>query len=714
MPTISQCTVEELRRAHANWGVPHFQRGSVWGDEQKSLLLESLFYDTPCGSIITWEPALEDGEAHGVMFGGGPAPISAVLVVDGQQRIRTIWEVFGTEPDCHAVWCLNLTRLKAVEAALRRNGARRRDRAHPLFVRGRAEGAFVALHRLRSGEWEPPPDLPNLDGGTVEARARQMLSAELNRAHYAGDSLMEMVGLYNRINSAGIAVRDEERAYASMVALNPSAGRWLDDLFAEVHQKDSTDRNESLRRRREREFGFSTFVRAFLQAVAFHTNQVYRSPPGHGLLLKPYTVEQLEQNAQSIPALFGDAAGAVTRTARALRDHLHCDDFRFVPETMALLPAFQLALKYPNAPVDLERLIAWSVLRFSCASLPQAATMKAVQKLRDTLSLEECVAVILKETKGEQRHIVLDGVRSSRSMQGRWVSLLYCLERQRGARDLSEAAPLVAKCSEVEKQHVVPYSKLRAIYRELDSARPSTHKAHQLGNLTYLSGQLNQELGSALQDITKFPDLLGAHLFGPEALEHFAILQEWDAAPSEVTAERARGAFDAMCSARATAIAAAISEWERTLRPSSLPGTRPRTQRIALSRMDHVRQLGFDGIEDELAELVRIAPGYSQSKPLITVHRGRNLAESAEVVLRDPPRLTIRIGRNSGFQPNLGPPNNPLEDRVEWVIDVGNQAETARQLLGRLAEELRRDMVSTVGAVPVVEVRDQPDQGDQQ
>jgi hypothetical protein len=61
-------------------------------------LLESLYYDTPCGTIILWRP--ENIDQHGVPF--VEANTMSHLIVDGQQRTRSVYAAFkglfeGTE-----------------------------------------------------------------------------------------------------------------------------------------------------------------------------------------------------------------------------------------------------------------------------------------------------------------------------------------------------------------------------------------------------------------------------------------------------------------------------------------------------------------------------------------------------------------------------------------------------------------------------------------
>jgi hypothetical protein len=50
-------TVKQVLSEYNHLGVPHFQRGLVWDTDSVALLLESIYYGTPCGSIILWKPS---------------------------------------------------------------------------------------------------------------------------------------------------------------------------------------------------------------------------------------------------------------------------------------------------------------------------------------------------------------------------------------------------------------------------------------------------------------------------------------------------------------------------------------------------------------------------------------------------------------------------------------------------------------------------------
>ena len=124
-------------------GVPHFQRGRVWRQDSIAALMESLFYDTPCGSFVFWDSG--DNLAHGIPFDESESEALEYLVIDGQQRIRSLHDAFtdarlnvdgasevqvtddqNTEPK---QWCINLAKAPGFSELVKP-----RARNFPLFV----------------------------------------------------------------------------------------------------------------------------------------------------------------------------------------------------------------------------------------------------------------------------------------------------------------------------------------------------------------------------------------------------------------------------------------------------------------------------------------------------------------------------------------------------------------------------------------------------
>lgn len=75
--------------------LPEFQRGYVWNGEQVRGLTHSLYRKHPVGSLIVWVTKTETADAKG----DGPlAPGSVRLLVDGQQRITSLYGIIRGKP----------------------------------------------------------------------------------------------------------------------------------------------------------------------------------------------------------------------------------------------------------------------------------------------------------------------------------------------------------------------------------------------------------------------------------------------------------------------------------------------------------------------------------------------------------------------------------------------------------------------------------------
>ena len=75
--------------------LPEFQRGYVWNREQVRRLMRSLYRGYPVGSLLTWETQTRYADARG---DGPPAPGAVKLLLDGQQRITSLYGIVRGDP----------------------------------------------------------------------------------------------------------------------------------------------------------------------------------------------------------------------------------------------------------------------------------------------------------------------------------------------------------------------------------------------------------------------------------------------------------------------------------------------------------------------------------------------------------------------------------------------------------------------------------------
>ena len=80
--------------------IPAFQRGFVWNQEQVIDLLDSIYHNYPVGSILFWSS--NDRLRSSRNIGGLKLPdrdpeYPVNYVLDGQQRLSSIYAVFATD-----------------------------------------------------------------------------------------------------------------------------------------------------------------------------------------------------------------------------------------------------------------------------------------------------------------------------------------------------------------------------------------------------------------------------------------------------------------------------------------------------------------------------------------------------------------------------------------------------------------------------------------
>ena len=183
----------------------------------------------------------------------------------------------------------------------------------------------------------------------------KFLTEQPQHNHASGESheeyhLPQVVALYNRINSAGKRVEAEEKIFATLVSFQPAANQWLSDLFKSVHDPDPgvQERDDILKRRKERNFGFKLFIRAFVQVCAYH----FGKPLGNGsfsfgVVNSPLFQEKLLKDGELNP-LFERTTKVVKFVRDLLQDGLYCDDLQTLPETTPLLPLFEVLIRFPK------------------------------------------------------------------------------------------------------------------------------------------------------------------------------------------------------------------------------------------------------------------------------------------------------------------------------------------------------------------------------
>lgn len=688
-PDREVISVADVLELYPHLGVPHFQRGLVWGNDSVASLLESLFYDTPCGSFVLWDSGANHD--HGVSMSNEAPGGIRYLVVDGQQRIRSLRQIFhnegasdldetGTsdaeedERIAAKAWCVNLTQLPEFKDILEPH-----NREYSLFVyttRPEKADAKSPLRKnilpldelLSEGRLCDTSQHIKLRSGKQMSDLSQALPNLRTRARAIGqrrffvtvkrDTPAEVINLYNRINSGGKRVEVEERAFARLVALYPQTCHHVASIFNKVHDKRATAgasdidhlrRDDVMKRQKENRFGFKLFIRTFIQVSNYHlcrsTGSQYLSfNVVHG---DSFGALVVGNDTSKIEFLWQETEEVLVAIRKLLRDELFCDDLAFLPDTMSLVPVLQMLIQFPGLrESQYQPLLASATLALLLASFDTDDLLGLVATLRDDGEVASGVLPgMLKDLDAAARRKMKSPqtLESASSIQNRYVLLLYSLLRKNRIRDFSyrnvtQTTPLagqeerlICERCDPEKQHIAPFSCLVDGCGDKDAKRGSNHRFNNIGNITYISADLNHfETGLGKTPIDRSLDSrenLGAHyLLDDEHLGNVGhlydelkrVLCDQEGSTEELVDRR----FESFCKARRHLIAQGFVSWldelgrrsEAVMRAEDTRGQASRVEAIiprcvdrrSLPLTQQIRSMGYpNDVEDALVGYAR-------------------------------------------------------------------------------------------------------------
>jgi len=499
------------------------------------------------------------------------------LIIDGQQRIRSLHDALGPgsegsapdlsdeeegepgdmEPTAQRVWCLNLSRVPGLGEFFNTGMSRYRMfhfGTDPRAEEARVKHNLVPLSLFFEGQDTAVNALVRPASGNLqqalrkmeEIRLRDCIRSLLEKKVFSlkilpqENDLASVVALYNRINGAGKRVESEERAFSTLVSLHPSTSQWLGEVFRSVHGRPDLTRDDVLKRRKERNFGFKLFIRAFIQVCAYHFGSSLGSNSFSFEVINSLPFQlKLKNDLEVTKGLFDRTSRVVRFVRELLRDNLKCDDLQTLPDTASLLPLFQVLIRFPKlmepAMKGYVPMLQCLALRLLLSQNPTQEKILSLVKLTNRAeTAKDCFEKF--ESKVERlsdlRKKLPARLERSNALLDRYTLMLYWLLRKRKARDFSyenldEKKPMRARHGEEvfldetvepQKQHIIPYSLLAKLYNLEKRGRVSRHQSNNIGNITYISHEFNHfETGLGSEPINLVldsADNLESHFLG--------------------------------------------------------------------------------------------------------------------------------------------------------------------------------------------------------
>ncbi|HOA12877.1 MAG TPA: DUF262 domain-containing protein [Myxococcota bacterium] len=395
-------------------------------------------------------------------------------------------------------------------------------------------------------------------------------------------SLSEVIDVFIRINSGGRPVDEEERAYSQLLRVYDgrsgarksgadgeprTADGWINEIFQCVHgglnsddgKTDLAERDQMLARANERSIGFKFFLRTFILAASYHARAgISRKAFSFNVLYEPDFLGAISDGKDKV--VWRETRDVVVAIAELLRTELHLDSFVFLPGARVLWPVMMALVRFPGmmdgrgtreARVrdGYRKALAHVILKLILSNPADRWLLEQVVFTAGVrTSAKDCIDGLVQAVEFKRFDSMLDeALKESNSLLSTPVLILYGLERSRGARDFSYGnyyfknhelfkrapRPIDRNCGP-EKQHIVPYSLLTQAYGVDSGGRVSSHPINNIGNLTYLSHDMNglDGLGSTPLDFTgEEQGNLDAHCLGADSLGIYREIQpllNWD------------------------------------------------------------------------------------------------------------------------------------------------------------------------------------------
>ena len=428
-----QTSVGDILHSYNYLGIPHFQRGVVWNDADMGALLESLYEDVPCGSLIFWETSNEE---FGVGLNGSGFKY---LVVDGQQRINAIYSLLV---DCSSKdgrpWCINLARIPEFVTGGHQIHVNSRQSKMPLFCKVKDphepkkkkqtaydfnfipitdifKGVDITFQKGKQGpeclivmkeqnETSQEAFFEKLDAFTQRIREifnRKMFVKILNEEDN-GEGHSKVIQIYNRINSGGLRVQSEEKAYASMTAVYNQTYRELRNIFKAVHSETNGGQREFMTRMKEKQFGFKLII----QIAVLVFNAKYDRSPGTGAINFSNIHQEALEKEDDWNGLWKDVSRIVV-SLKEILEYAGCDDFRYLPETTSLMPIVQLLIQ-KEVSEDQKVKLAGLVIKLFFADLTQKQIFTIVNQIKENKAEDHFDETLRNIEKGYERKNIID------------------------------------------------------------------------------------------------------------------------------------------------------------------------------------------------------------------------------------------------------------------------------------------------------------------
>jgi hypothetical protein len=494
--------------------LPEFQRGYVWNREQVRAFMDSLYKRHPVGSLLVW--VTEAGGSP--VRGSAPVPGTVRLLLDGQQRITTLYALARGKPPPFFQG-----KKEVLEGLHFHLEGQRFEFWQP--VKMRDDPLWIGVtDLLRNGIERTVASLSGMRPDEIVkyisriSRLYEILGIDLHIEEVTGrDKTIEVVvDIFNRLNSGGTKLSHGDLALAKICASWPGVrGRLLDSI------------------KKWQEQGYSFSLDWLLRCV---NAQLTGEAKFHHLH---------EVSGEAFAATLQKTVSHIDSLLNVIADRLGLDHDRVLFGRYA----FPVMVRWLDrrgqgtlSQKDLDLLLFW-YLQAAMRGRFSGSTETAIERDLEAVDLGEGTIGPLIENlrRWHPRFVVSAEDFSSWSVGSRFYPVLYMLTRVRGARDwgtgIAIKKSLLGPHHAPEVHHIFPKAALyRHGYKRSD--------VNAIANFCLLAKSTNLRIGDRLPEEyfdeveEKFPGALASQWIPMDrALWRVSNYRDFLAARRELLAE---------------------------------------------------------------------------------------------------------------------------------------------------------------------------------
>lgn len=419
--------------------LPEFQRGYVWNRNQVRGLMRSLYRRYPVGSLLVWQTRSEQAATRG---DGAPLPGYVDLLLDGQQRLTTLYgivrgrppEFFEGRPETFTGLYFHLDE-ETFEfyAPGKMKGNPRWVNVSGLMASG--IGPFIS--RI-SDDGELAPSL----GDYVQRLSRlydiEAVEFHIERITGVDKTLDVVVEIFDRVNSGGTKLSKADLALSKLCAEWPDARQALRSSIAEWNDRGFSFKLDWFLR----VVNAVTTGEAKFEALEDVTSEQFQA----GIKGAVLSVNTLLNNLGAHLGIDHDRVLASKYSLAALARHLDGNKGRFADavERDQALYWYLNSVMWGRYSASSETVLNQDIALLEAGGLP--ALIEGMARSRGDLTVRPADF-------------------SSWSLGSRFYPILYVLTRVQGARDWWNGAPtlsnaMLGRLSGLQVHHIFPKRRL--------------------------------------------------------------------------------------------------------------------------------------------------------------------------------------------------------------------------------------------------------------